>query len=166
MDRMLSMSDLWPRLRLSACRYRDKVWAILVAAWPRALHAVASTAVSDASIHALRTGGMKGLSQDSAGSNAWVHLGIVEHPLVDPGFCSVIQTTRCAIDCGDRDQVTHAMCTLVNEPSNLPDNSITATLVSRLQVLGWHVGPEGRISDQLGTFSLFGTSLFELFALR
>jgi len=40
MDRVNSMAPIWPRLRLSACRYKTKVRALLVAAWPRALHAI------------------------------------------------------------------------------------------------------------------------------
>ena len=44
-DRVHAMTGLWPRLRLSASGYRTKVRALLVAAWLRALHAVAATAV-------------------------------------------------------------------------------------------------------------------------
>ena len=51
--RIQSMSDLWPRLRLSPAGYRTKLQAILVAAWPRALHGVAAVTISDASFHVL-----------------------------------------------------------------------------------------------------------------
>ena len=90
------MTGLWPRLRLSASGYRTKVRALLVAAWPRALHAVAATAVGDAVVHSLRTGAVKGLGADGAGCNAWLQLGMIENPLVDPGFWSIVQTIRCA----------------------------------------------------------------------
>ena len=50
-ERVQTMTGLWPRLRLSASAYRTKVRALLVAAWPRALHAVAATAIGDGVIH-------------------------------------------------------------------------------------------------------------------
>lgn len=84
MDCISTMPDLWVKMRLSACTYHTKIRAILVSAWPRALHAVAATALSDATFHSLRTGAMKGLEADGAGCNAWIQLGLVEHSLVDP----------------------------------------------------------------------------------
>ena len=44
----------------------------------------------------------------------------------------------------------------------IPDNCISATLLSRLQVLGWHVGDQRLIHDHFGCFSLFGVSIAEL----
>ena len=41
---------------------------------------------------------MKGLEADAAGSNAWLQLGMIEHPLADPGFWAIMQTIRCARD--------------------------------------------------------------------
>ena len=34
-DRVKSMVEVWPRLRLSACRYRDKIRALIASAWPK-----------------------------------------------------------------------------------------------------------------------------------
>ena len=161
-DRISGMAAIWPRLRISACKYRLKIRAILVAAWPRALHAVASTLVGDAVIHSLRTGALKGLGADGSGCNAWVQLGLVEHPLVDPGFWSIIHTIRCARDCGDPVQVQAAMVKLTQSPDAVPANSITSTLLSRLQMLAWHVMGNGLIHDQFGEFSLFEACMSEL----
>ena len=162
MDRIQGMQALWPRLRLSACRYRSKIRALMVAAWPKALHAVASTSLSDATFHVLRTGAMKGLDAEGAGCNAWVHLGMIEHCMIDPQFWSIIQTIRCARDCGDPTQVGHMLCKLVNSPDVVPANSISATLLTRLQTLGWHVGAFGQIHDQIGPFDLFHASMNEI----
>ena len=161
-ERIKGMSNLWPKLRLSACSYRAKVRALLVAAWPRALHAVAATGVGAATMHTLRTGAMKGLDADGAGCNAWVHLGLVEHPLIDPEFWAIIQTIRCARDCGDHSRLTHAMQVVTRSVGMIPDNCITMTLVSRLQTLGWHIGDGGIIFDHLGSFSLFTASMNEV----
>ena len=47
MSRVDGMQSLWPRLRLSACKYHTKKKALIVAAWPRAMHAVAATQLSE-----------------------------------------------------------------------------------------------------------------------
>ena len=161
-DRISGVAAIWPRLRISACKYRLKIRAILVAAWPRALHAVASTQVGDAVVHSLRTGALRGLDADGSGCNAWVHLGLVEHPLVDPGFWSIIHTIRCARDCGDPLQVCAALVKLTRTPDAMPSNSITSTLISRLQTLTWHVDDNGWIHDQYGKFSLFDACMGEI----
>ena len=161
-DRVQSMSSLWSRLRLSASSYRNKVRALLVAAWPKALHAVAATAVGDGMLHTLRTGAMKGLSADGAGSNAWLQLGLVEHPMADPGFWAIIQTIRGARDCGDPVQIGEALRTLTTIPDKIPANCISNTLLSRVQMLGWHFAEDGLIQDEFGRFSLFEASIFEV----
>jgi len=135
-DRMEGMQDLWTRMRLSACRYTAKIRAVMVSAWPRALHAVASTTISDSLFHSLRAGAMRGLEADGAGSNSWLQLGLIEHALVDPQFWAIIQTIRCARDCGNPTQVLHAIDLLVSEPLALPANCISATLLTRVQTLG------------------------------
>ena len=162
MDRVQGMSDLWVKMRVSACTYATKVRAVLVAAWPRALHAVASTALSDAAFHKLRTGAMRGLDMEGAGSNAWIQLGLIEHSLVDPQFWAIIQSVRCARDCGDALQVTAALRMVVSEPGVLPSNTVTMTLLDRIQTLGWHVDGKGMISDFLGSFSLFEACMTEI----
>lgn len=160
--RVEGMTDLWNKLRLSASRYGTKVRAILVAAWPRALHAVASTTLSDAAFHSLRSGAMRGLDADGAGCNSWVHMGLIEHALVDPQFWAIIQTFRCVRECGERHQIRGALIALTQEHTPLPSNSITATLLVRLQTLGWHVDEHGGLVDQFGRFSLFHPCLTEL----
>lgn len=162
MDRICSLGEVWPRLKLSACRYHTKVRALLVAAWPKALHAVATTTVSDASFHSLRTGAMRGLDAEGAGCNAWVHFGMIEHPLVDPQVWAILQTIRCARDCGDPVQICSAIRTLTATPDVIPGNSITATLLTRLHTLSWHVDGEGKVHDLLGSFSLFDTCIAEI----
>ena len=162
MDRVHSLQPVWPRLRMSACRYHVKLRALTVAAWPRALHAVTATQLSDAAFHALRTGAMKGLNVDVAGTNAWLHLGLVEHPMCDPLFWAIIQTFRCLRECGDAKQILSRLASLAHGDVAIPDNGITATSLARLQVLGWHVSPDGLVYDMLGQLALFKVSLQEL----
>ena len=162
MSRVQGMLPIWPKLRLSASGYGTKVRALKVAAWPRALHAVPATMLSDASFHSLRTGAMKGLDADGAGSNAWIHLNMVEHPMADPQFWAFVQTVRCIRECGDPAHVCSSLVELTHGDTKLPANGITATLMQRMQLLCWHVTPVGRILDGFGTFGLFDISIQEL----
>ena len=162
MERVHGMTDIWPKLKVSACKYVTKVRALLVAAWPRALHAVAATGLSDAAFHSLRTGAMKGLNMEAAGCNAWLQLGLIEHAIVDPQFWSVIQTLKCARDCGDTQQIAYAISKIVDSPGSVPTNTVTMTLLDRIQMLGWHVDAKGFIHDFLGPFSIFSASMSEI----
>ena len=161
MERAQSLSSLWPRLRLSACSYHLKIRALKTAAWPRGLHAIAATTLSLTTFQTMRSGAMKGLKEDYSGSNAHLHLGLIEDPSADPHFWSIFQTFRFIKDCGKPDIVheTVAAMALNQLPSH---NSITATLLKRIQFLGWHITSEGWTCDLFGTFSLFEISCAEL----
>ena len=45
---------------------------------------------------------------------------------------------------------------------HLPSNSITHTLVTRIQLLGWQVTTDGKLQDMIGGFLLFQVSVAEL----
>ena len=162
MSRVHSVGPLWPKLRLSACSYHQKLRAIRCAAWPRALHGVAATTVSSATFAALRSGAMKGLRADASGANPFVHLGLVESVDLDPQGWSILQTFRLTRDCGCRDTVEQVLADIVMGETAVPANSITQTLCSRIQLLGWHIDGRGCIHDSLGPFSLFEVSMAEL----
>ena len=162
MDRIASLGDLWPKLRLSSCPYHLKVRALRSAAWPRGLHAIAATTLSLQTFQSLRAGALRGLREDHAGCHAGVHLGLIEVPTADPHFWSILQTFRLIKDCGSPDVVESTLKTLAYDPGKLPANSITATLLTRISLLGWHVTPSGHLQDELGVFSLFRTSTKEL----
>ena len=154
MDRIQTLTGLWARLRLSSCPYALKVRALKCAASPKGLHAIAATILSLSTFQSLRAGAMKGLKEDHSGSNAHLHLGLVEDP-------STLQTFRFVKDCGRPDVVKSVLAQLVADPS-LAQNSITATLLTRVQFLGWHVDPRGCLVDAFGAFSLFSISCVEL----
>ena len=105
---------------------------------------------------------MKGWNADAAGANSYLHLGGVEHPDTDPAFWAVMQTLRLARDCGHGDEVMRQVMAIVRGDSSCPSNSITSTLVERLQLLGWHVDAQGFLWDHIGKFSLFMTCFAEL----
>eukprot|EP00435_Cladocopium_sp_Y103_P064734 s15_g26.t1 len=161
MDRLQCLPQLWSKLRLSASPYLTKVRAIKVAAWPRALHAIAATTLSQQTFQTLRAGAVKGLNMDGAGCNAHSHM-LCEGCTLDPQCWSILQTLRFARDCGHEEAVLTHLCALVGGESSIALNGITGTLLSRLQTLGWHVSPQGYLYDTFGPFSLFDISVEEL----
>ena len=162
LDRVTAAGPLWQKLRLSTCAYTQKIRALKTAAWPRCLHAVAATTVSNATFTSLRANAMKGLRADSAGANSMVHLGLIEAPTVDPQVWALTQTFRLVRDCGTQARVEQVLAELVADQIELPSNSITNTLLKRIQTLGWNIDCEGRLVDMLGPFSLFQVSSAEL----
>ena len=162
MERVSRLTALWPKLRMSAAPYMHKVRAILCAAWPQGLHGIAATAISQATYQTLRAGAMKGLKVDVAGANAAVHLGMVEKCCVDPFCWSILQTLHLTRECGVSHRVESVLADIAMGQTSIPGNSITHTLFGRIIALGWHVAPDGKIHDMIGSFSLFEISAVEL----
>ena len=162
MDRVNGLSELWTKLRLSACAYSQKVRALRCAAWPMGLHGVEATTLSTATFQTSRSGAMRGLRMEQSGANAYVQLGLIEQPLADPHCWAVYQTFRLARNCGSAARIEPLLVQLVAHNHNLPSNTITQTLLARIQGLGWHINDDGHLVDMLGPFSLFNISLAEL----
>ena len=162
MERVNAIVPMWPKLRLSACAYLQKVRAILCAAWPRALHGIAATTISLSAFQTLRAGALKGLKEDHAGANAHVHLGLTERACTDPQCWAILQTFRLTRDCGAPHRVEPLLAELAGGQVSLPGNTITQTLLHRIQTLWWHVTQSGALVDLFGTFSLFDVSITEL----
>ena len=161
-DRIEGMAEVWPRLRLSACRYPSKIRALVASAWPKALHAIAAVQVAEASFHKLRTGAMRGLHADQAGANAWIQMGLIEQAWVDPQCWAILQTFRCIRECGDDQYIKNTLVGLVNGGDQPPAHSFTTTLLHRIQMLGWSVNSQGLVVDVFGSFCLFHVCMSEL----
>ena len=162
MKRIDTMQGMWSRLRLSASPYELKVRAIRTAAWPRALHAIAATTLAAQTFSSLRAAAMKGLQAAGAGCNAMIQLGLIEQVHTDPQFWSILQTVRLVRDCGIAEVVGSALSALVHDADGLMRNGISATLLTRLQTLGWHVRGPGCLVDDFGHLSLFEVCMDEL----
>ena len=161
MDRIVALAQLWPRLRMSAESYFQKLRAIRVVAWPKGLHAIASTTVSQQTFQQLRSSAVRALGADGAGVNSHLHL-FIHQPMCDPQFWTIMQTLKLAQSCGDRTEVVSQLCALTYDADSLPANGITSTLATRIQTLGWHVSREGKLEDVFGAFCLFQISSQEL----
>ena len=162
MTRINQLKVLWPRLRLSASTYAMKIRALKMACWPRALHGIAATTLSSQTFKMLRAGAVKGLACDQVGCNTSVHLGMVEHPSVDPWFWALLQTFRSVRESKMRNLFETNLAFCANEVYKGPRNSITRTLYTRISKLNWKVTNTGLIQDHLGTFSLFQVGMGEL----
>lgn len=161
-DRVNSLHSLWPKLRLSAAAYDLKLRAIRSAAWPKGLHAIAATTVSHQIFKSLRSGAMRGLQADGSGSNSMVHLGLIERSITDPQFWAIMQTFRMVRDCGVATVVHGSLFDLVQGNERYARNGISATLLVRIQTLGWHIPSPECLADDFGSFSLFDVSIEEL----
>eukprot|EP00435_Cladocopium_sp_Y103_P034195 s179_g8.t2 len=162
MERVLQVGKMWPKLRLSACAYAMKVRALKCAAWPLSLHGVAATTLSLSTFQTLRAGALKGLREDLSGASAFVHLSLVEGPTFDPHFWTILQTVRLARDCGPPHQLEQIVAEIAHGSDLYPQNSVTSTLLTRLQCLNLHVDQSGKLHDTVGSFSLLQISAAEL----
>ena len=160
--RIEEVKPLWPRLSHSLSPYKIKVLAIKQAAWSKCLHGIAATSISHDTFVSLRAQAMRGLNANGAGCNAGVHLGLVECPLLDPYFWSIISTFRTVRECATRDNLAVLVQEGISEHSQLPAHGMTAILVSRLHHLGWEVTTGVNCHDGLGDFSLLDISFPEL----
>eukprot|EP00435_Cladocopium_sp_Y103_P018281 s2658_g4.t1 len=161
-QRIQGLADMWDRLRLSPSPYKAKALALITAAWPRGLHGVAATSISAQTLGRLRSGAMRGLCADSSGANPWIHLGLVETPEHDPAFWSIIQTLRCARECGSVEWILPVLTDLAQTPSWSEPHSFSCTILNRCHSLGWSFTPEGLVADALGTFCLFRAPMPEV----
>ena len=84
--RLRGLEQRWIRLRESPAPMPQKVRALTVAAWPRALHGVSLVHLGPHHIASLRTGAMRGLNARKPGASAKLQLSLLEHPAADPGF--------------------------------------------------------------------------------
>ncbi len=160
--RLRDLEPLWSKLRLSHSPYKVKVLAIKQAAWTRGFHGVAASNVSDAVFTKLRSSVMKGLSAEGAGCSPVVHLGLVEHPLLDPKCWVLIDTLRTVREAASADNLSALLQAALDPDTSVPTFGMTSLLVNRLHAIGWSITAGVEVRDRFGTFSLLHTSFPEL----
>ncbi len=161
-DRLRDLEPLWSKLRTSPSPYRIKVLAVKQAAWTLGLHGIAASSVSASTFTRLRTGVMRGLAVEGAGCSPVIHLGLVEHPSLDPKCWTILSTLRTVREAASSDSLTALLQAALDPDSALPSYSMTSLLVERLRSLGWTIQKGVNVSDHLGTFSLLHSSFQEL----
>ena len=161
--RVESLLPLFERLRLSQSPYTAKLRALRTAAWPKGLHGCLAVRICKGTFSQLRTGAMRGLQAEGSGVSPHIHLGLVEHPMVDPAFWATMTSLRQVRDVGTPELVESLLAGLAWGHLDGPPNGITSTLLHRLNALGWGVTVTGHVTDRLGSFSLFQVHPDELF---
>lgn len=86
------LEQFWHMLRISLAPTPQKLLTLKVVAWPRGLHAAASTWLSQKWLSTLRTKALQALGLSKKGTNPMLQLSGVETPDHDPGFVVVWQT--------------------------------------------------------------------------
>ena len=105
---------------------------------------------------------MKDLGAEGSGCSPVVHLGLIEHPNLDPQFWAVSSTLRTVREAASADCLSALLEAAPDPDSVMPRYSLTALLVDRLHLLGWTFEGGVSVSDALGTFSLLRISFPEL----
>ena len=153
-DRIDSLSQLWPRLRMSASPYHVKLRALMQVAWPRALFGVSIVCLGSGHYQRLRTGALRGLKCDRIGANPIAHLATA-NIWCDPEAWSTLQTCREMRELAGEDAMQAMLQWIGSGLAQVPQNGPAAILVQRCQRLGWSVTPQGFFRDAIGVFSIF-----------
>ena len=138
-SRINAFKDRWKDFARSHAPYHQKLNAIKMVAWPNVLHGITSVHLSDEYHDELRTGALRGLQAQSAGTSPIAHLSLVEHPSADPVFYSLWKTVS-----DIRTFLTPETCIRVLDEISRPstrqrlDPGPTHVLLFRLQQIGWH----------------------------
>ena len=159
--RLGRMPQVWTRLRASQATYQQKVTAIHMMAWPRALHGIAVVHLGASHLKSLRSGAVRAMWADRKGTNPYLHLA-TSSLLTDPEAWSVVQTLRDVRELGIDEPVEDTLGLFACAQDKLPSNGPSAILLSRLRRLGWGVGSQGLVQDRFGTFSLMMVAWDEL----
>ena len=87
LDRLRALDPAWTALRKAPMDSFVKEQLIYQALWPRALHAIGNTLLSETHVTSLRTKAMKALGYASAGAHPGIRLFLTgRHHMLDPGF--------------------------------------------------------------------------------
>ena len=160
--RLRELDMVWVRLRSSPAPYSQKVSALAVAAWPKALHAVSLVHVGGHHFDSLRSAAMKGIQASKPGANPRVHLSLLEFPLADPEFYALWSSLRDFCTHSSPSLATATLSVLASsEFSRQPGPA--GVLLSRLNAVGISWLPEeAAFHDRWGLLNPWECPLQEL----
>lgn len=152
-DRLNSLEEFWVSLKKSASPFRIKIQAVRAVAWPRGLHAVASTPIGATVWKNLRSTTVQATLGRKAGVNPFVLLCLVEGG-VDPEEVALLASIRDAREFSAEGSMASIVAPLAAGMIELPPNAPSSVLLTRLHRVGIHVGLSGQLVDRFGAFSL------------
>ena len=156
--RIKSTKPLWLQLSTSSAPLDRKVHAIVMAAWPRALHAVSVTHVGQNHFKQVRAGALRGLRMRKPGVSPLVQLSLLQDPLTDPEFYTIRATVR-----DFRTFATPAFWEhLSDKDSHRSRAGPGKLLLQRIARLQWSVLPNGQVLDHIGEFNILDLAWKEL----
>lgn len=91
-DRITKFRPRWKQPAKSAATYKQKLHAIVSAAWPCMLHGVGSVHVGDDRYDDMRSQALKSLGESFTGTSLILRLSLLEYPCHDPAFHSLWET--------------------------------------------------------------------------
>ena len=92
--RIKDLEAFWGLLRRSPAPVQQKLLALVVVAWPRALHGIAGAPLSQAHLQSLRTKALQCIGQQKKGASPILTLSCIHSCRSDPGYYAVITTLR------------------------------------------------------------------------
>lgn len=162
--RISAFKERWKDFARSHAPYHQKLSAIKMVAWPNALHGITSVHLSDEYHDELRTGALRGLQAQSAGTSPIAHLSLVEHPSADPGFYALWKTIS-----DIRTYIPPESCIRVLDEASRPTTRLrsepgpTHVLLGRLRQIGWHWEEGSFVASNGDLVDLWNCSIQELY---
>ena len=162
LQRFRSLLDFWPRLKRAVGTFACKLRVVRTAAWPRALHGVASSLIGRKHFHSLRCCLVRALDLQRPGVNSFVLCHLLGK--IDPQFVALIETVRSWRQVGCK---SHQLAMLQKGMSDQEAghvSSLTSVLEQRLQVIGWKLDSDGILhrGDRFRTIDLSSHNWSEL----
>ena len=160
-SRIQALEPLWSQLRWSFAPFRQKVFALSTAAWPRAFYGVANVHLGSAHYCRLRAGAMRGLSLDRPGAHAAIQLSLCLGPRFDPEYVAIRQTFLDARLHLHPDAACEVLGWALATKGRPPGP--VGVLLARASFLGWQwLADSCLFRDQIGDFCLWGVGPQEL----
>ena len=150
-DRLQSVQHLWSLLARSGAPLHSKIRGIITAVWPKAMHASSGVFMPEAVFGSLRSGAMRGLRLNKAGSSPLIRLGMLHQPMLDPAgyhWRHVLLDARQMIAKMDGVHETWS-CFLKNFDGRVFSGPLS-TLIQLSQVLGWEIDSKLTITTAAG----------------
>ena len=145
-DRLQSIQHLWSVLARSGAPLSMKIKGVITAVWPRALHASSGVFMPEAVFTTLRSGAMRGLKLNKAGSSPLVRLGLLHQPMLDP---ACYHWKRVLLDvrqmCQKMEGIQETWSTFIEDFDGKIFSGPLSTLIQLSQTLGWEIQKDFRV---------------------
>ena len=148
--RIRDLESFWALLRNSSAPLYQKVIALAVVAWPRALHAVSGVPLANDLLQSLRTRAMQSLGHTKKGASPILTLSCVYHPRADPGYYAVLMTIKMFRKLCIPDIAFPILNGMAEDPNKHHRYGPCGVLMLRLAEIAWAWDSDGWLWDHEG----------------